>query len=254
MAAQIITTSEVRDVLENSEFGDDWLILPESLDRNLYRSIMKIVEAAGGKWVRKNRRHEFSNGGLERLRTAMDAGNIENHQQKFQEFWTPVSIADTLCTDVFDRHRVLEPSAGSGNIARAAACCGAVVVCIEIQPNLVDLLREDSRLTVRSAADFLETPPCSMLPFDFVLMNPPFTKNQEFFHVQHAFQFLKPGGILRSIMSTAICYRESWFREWLEDQSIIHRWDITHLPSGTFKNSGTQVATVVLEIQKRFEV
>jgi 16S rRNA G966 N2-methylase RsmD len=85
--------------------------------------------------------------------------------------------------------------------------------------------------------------------FDMVLMNPPFTKQQDIDHVSHAFQFVRPGGVLVAIMSPAFTFRKTTkseaFRELVDMQG--HYED---LPDGTFKAEGTNVKTVMVVLTK----
>ena len=83
-------------------------------------------------------------------------------------------------------------------------------------------------------ADFLELSPDDLGTFDRVVMNPPFEKAQDVAHVRHAFQFLKPGGVLAAIVSAGVTFRTdavySDFREWFEELGgILHE-----LPAGSF--------------------
>lgn len=241
---------DVRTVLERSEITDSTLTLPQQLSRDLYVRVDKVIKAAGGKWNRGQRCHIFGTDPRRVLGLAIETGGIVNQQQAYQEFMTPKWLADRMCTDVFEGHRVLEPSAGTGNIAKAAACCGAHVVCVELQEKFCDVLREDDRLIVRPAGDFLKLSPSTLQPFDFVLMNPPFANGQEYQHVRHAFDFLKSGGILRSVMSPSLTFRSQRrdieFREWFDTLG----GQIEELPAGAFKESGTLVNTVLVEIRR----
>jgi|GEM_PF-1361439 len=88
---------------------------------------------------------------------------------------------------------VLEPSAGTGMLARAAREQGTKVTCVEIQPGLAHELR-----TVHGfgtiEADFLRLSTGQLGLFDAIVMNPPFDRGRDCDHVRHAYQFLKPGG------------------------------------------------------------
>ena len=53
--------------------------------------------------------------------------------------------------------------------------------------------------------DFLETTPEPV--YDRVIMNPPFTRGADAKHVLHALGFVKPGGLLVSVMSNGASYR-----------------------------------------------
>lgn len=114
---------------------------------------------------------------------------------------------------------VLEPSAGIGSIADICRQAGAYVECIERNHSCCEILRAKGYPTI--CDDFLAQEPypeantaCTVPArtlgepetftdrlFDAVLMNPPFERLQDTEHVQHAWRFLKKGGILVAIMS-----------------------------------------------------
>ncbi|MDP2374395.1 DUF3560 domain-containing protein [Reyranella sp.] len=151
--------------------------------------------------------------------------------------------------------RVLEPSAGTGNLVRAAwnyatgaDCCK--VVAIESDTRLAEGLREmgrrtlyanDSRFTVH-CADFLECTPAQWGRFNVILMNPPFESGADIKHIRHALTFLAPGGKL-----AAICANGPRQRDQLMD--LATHWE--DLPAGSFKESGTNVNTALLVIDGR---
>lgn len=254
MPKTITIPDEVREVLARSEITDTTLTLPQQLDRKLYVQTNKIIEAAGGKWNRSRACYVFSFDPRAALGLAVESGEIINQQQTFQEFWTPVWLADRMCRDLSPGARVLEPSAGIGRIAKAAASAGAYVVCCELQEKLVNLLREDSRLAVRPAGDFLQLTADFLQPFDFVLMNPPFSNCQDIAHVRHAFDFLRPGGVLRAIMSPGLNFRgdrkTAEFKHWLLNSREVFSAQWSELDSATFRESGTDVATIFVEVYK----
>lgn len=163
--------------------------------------------------------------------------------------------------------RILEPSAGTGNLVRAvwshatgADCCR--VVMVERDHRLADGLREMRNRTVYAnssnarvvCADFLEIdgpdalagndPGLDAAPlglFDLVLMNPPFENGADIKHIRHAMTFLKPGGKL-----VAICANGPRQRDQL--MSIATHWE--DLPAGTFKEAGTNVSTALVVIDR----
>lgn len=160
---------------------------------------------------------------------------------------------------------VLEPSAGTGNLARLAAafelpewrrergCTSDVRVdCIEIQRDLAaNLLREGIYNRV-IPADFLSITPEAMgRLYDLVLMNPPFDRERDIDHVIHALKFVKPGGALHAIMSAGTEFRETKkataFREMVERMG----GKFEDLPAGSFASVGTNVNTVIVRITKK---
>src|SRR4051812_7333314 len=94
------------------------------------------------------------------------------------------------------------------------------------------------------AGDFLALEPEEK--YDRVVMNPPFTNDQDIDHVLHAYKFLKPGGKLVAIMAKGFTFGENRKRSGFRDLLKQHGRIVMDLPAGTFKESGTMVETVVV--------
>jgi hypothetical protein len=81
-------------------------------------------------------------------------------------------------------------------------------------------------------------------------MNPPFEKLQDVAHVLHAFNMLKDDGRLVAIMSPSAFFRSDKkcqdFRDWFEQLG----GEKIDLPAGSFKDSGTNVSSVMVVIDK----
>lgn len=113
-------------------------------------------------------------------------------------------------------HRVLEPSAGKGDILDALReqHPQAIVTAIEFNGTLHDVLAAKGHTVER--ADFLE----HTGQYDRIVMNPPFENGAEIAHVRHAFAQLAAHGRLVSVMSDGPFFRQdrqaAEFREWLE--------------------------------------
>jgi hypothetical protein len=169
-------------------------------------------------------------------------------------FPTPPAVVEVMLrrAHLYDRMMVLEPSAGSGNIADAikAAYPSATIHAIEPNLKLRELLTLKGHALVGS--DLLETN--SVPIYDRIVMNPPFEKQADIDHVRKAFEQLRSDGILVSVMSPSFEFRadrkSTEFRTWLE--AIGAYWE--DLPNGSFKSSGTGVATRMLVIEKPAEV
>jgi 16S rRNA G1207 methylase RsmC len=146
--------------------------------------------------------------------------------------------------------RVLEPSAGSGAIADLAKAHGCAVECIERHASLCEVLRLKGHNLLQ--ADFLECdPPADPLDrFDAVLMNPPFENAQDCAHLGHAWQFVKPGGCLVAIMGAGLTFRQDRHYGGARAFIELHGGEVEELPAGTFKESGTGVAAVMVTIWK----
>jgi len=161
-------------------------------------------------------------------------------------FPTPPAVVENMLdiAGVEAGMEVLEPSAGSGNIAEAIRARGANVDTIEINYSLVEIL--ESKGFTPERADFLTMSPNGKR-YDAVIMNPPFENKQDVKHVQHAFEFLNDGGVLVSVMAEGAFFRADCedFREWLS----AHGYD-EDLPEGAFKESGTGVKTRLVILHK----
>lgn len=156
--------------------------------------------------------------------------------------------------------RILEPSAGSGNLAFAIAepfkwhgrydepekTLRHIVDAVEIQPTLAKILRANPMLNSVTTTDFLQMKPTPHKLYDGILMNPPFDRERDIDHVTHAMKFLKPDGWLVSIMSAGVEFRETRkagaFRKLISDKK---GW-IVDLPAGSFADVGTNVNTVLV--------
>lgn len=166
--------------------------------------------------------------------------------------------------------RILEPSAGTGNLARRCLSTPAaldkwsggrdryidqyrmdnVVDCVEVQPHLAHQLEAQGVYGRVVCADFLSLRPDSSRLYDRVVMNPPFDRERDIDHVVHAIQFLKPDGQLVAIMSAGTEFRQTAksiaFRKMMEDMGA--EW--TDLPPNSFSDVGTNVNTGFISVWK----
>ena len=164
---------------------------------------------------------------------------------------TPPEVCERLLAqvDISQGQSVLEPSAGSGELADAVKKRFSVApACFEINSALREILTAKGH-TLRGR-DFTEAAASLAGEFDFVVMNPPFEKGQDMEHVRLAYACLKPGGTLMSVMSPSWTYstrrNAQDFKAWAE--SIGHVWE--PLPENSFKASGTGVATGIFRVEK----
>ena len=81
--------------------------------------------------------------------------------------------------------------------------------------------------------------------WDRVIMNPPFARQQDIDHIYKAFDVLKSGGVLVSVISISPFFRTNRksveFKDWLSDVGA----EITELSEGAFKDSGTMLGEPV---------
>ena len=108
---------------------------------------------------------------------------------------TPQNVIDKMLdlAQLYPHHCILEPSAGSGDLASAIAKLGVSKIdCFELHPLLQKALILQGFNVLGN--DFLKSQPQPI--YDRVLANPPFSSNGVNRHTRQAFKFLKPGGKL----------------------------------------------------------
>jgi len=187
--------------------------------------------------------------------------SIDPTQQKIKElerslkftqggdtFFTPSNIALQMIelADISYNSRVLEPSAGIGNIAdQIKKFVNNVDVC-EQTYSYQELLTLKGFNVVGS--DFLKYENNNY--YDCIIMNPPFNQEQE--HIKHAYDLLKVGGKLISITSPHWTFANDKsskeFRQWFEN---LNGEIVEELDSGTFEM--TQVRSNIIVINKDTE-
>jgi predicted RNA methylase len=214
----------------------------------LYRQINDILEAVGGRWTPSVGAHVFPVDADQALADIYATGEIitlREKRQQAQYFPTPTPVVDRLLAlaGLEPSMRLLEPSAGSGAIAGAARTAGAAVDCIERDTAYAGVLVEAGH-SVR-VADFLAVPAEPV--YDRVVMNPPFTRGTDMAHVEHALRFLKPDGLLVSVMSWTVAEHTratAKFRALVEARG----GTVEAVAERAFAESGTDVPTVIVAI------
>jgi hypothetical protein len=130
--------------------------------------------------------------------------------------------------------KVLEPSCGDGRILDALRSFGHTGYGIEYHPGRAAEAKAKWHSVL--CANFLE---CEPMPFDAVVMNPPFYGRHYVQHVRHALRFVQPGGVLVAILPASARYDHSELEGDWED-----------LPVASFAEAGTNVPTTMLKIRK----
>ncbi len=171
-----------------------------------------------------------------------------------QFYATPEGVLHELFRDlnIFDGARVLEPSAGTGNIVERIQGRNARITAIEIHPDRAKQLRRFAGADCEVVeGNFLAYP--ATASFDFIIMNPPFYGTHWMDHIRHAWDCLKEGGKLSAILPISAELGQSAkhiaFRRWAEKHS--RGWRLfTDLPAESFVKSGTRINTVILKLEK----
>lgn len=216
---------------------DDWALLKGAM------------QGLGGRWVggktqgfRFGKRVDVA----AVIAAAIATGKITNEAREADFVASPPPVAERVVelAAIRPNDRVLEPSAGRGAIADAVLAAEPkvdLVLCELLEDNRDALVAKGHGEALTEERDFMRA---DLGDFDVVVMNPPF--KDEIVHVTRAYGMLRPGGRLVSVMSGGILFRQdartTAFREWVTAQGGA----IEELPSGSFRESGTDVSTVIV--------
>lgn len=176
---------------------------------------------------------------------------VRLNRNAFNDFFpTPQTISDDVVglADIQPGMKVLEPSAGNGELADAMSKKGVDVDAVELASDLRMILQEKGYNLVGDDFTQFKSDPV----YDRIVMNPPFSNDQDIDHVRHAYSMLKPGGRLVAIVSSMAGDRSNsrnrefkdWFSSLDGEESL--------LPSDAFMDSlnPTAVRTKTLVIDK----
>lgn len=170
--------------------------------------------------------------------------------QKGDINFTSKNIVEQLINyaDIKENDKVLEPSAGIGNIADVLKQYSDNIDVCEYMNSYRELLKLKGHNVINS--NFLE---CNNHnTYDKVVMNPPFSKNQDIQHVKHAYRCLKDNGKLVAIMSNHWSFandKESIdFRNWLDTLD----YEVYEIPQGSFEF--TNISCKILLINKEINI
>lgn len=245
---------DITDIIKDCTIANGNIIkLPDiQLERADYMKVKKLFESNGGKWKGgKCQGFLFDTTDVSSILARLQGGDTTNRKKKYQFFETPADVARRLAVrlgDVEPTHRILEPSAGRGALIKAVLeeWPDQAVDCYELmEENRAELAKMPGARLLGD--DFMEA---EVGMYDKIIANPPFTYNQDIKHVMKMWEHLSEGGQMAVIMGChwqfASDKPSKAFRSMVE--STDH--DITILPKGTFRDSGTDVESVMLVMWK----
>lgn len=243
---------DILSILAECTTAGNILFLPDrQLDRPTYEAVNKCLANIGGKWNRSAKGHVFDHDPAEALETLIFTGETEDMKKTFQFFPTPRPVGEMMCdmAALTEDSRILEPSCGRGDLLDVILerCPRSHLFGIELNPEMERYF--DGKPYMVAIRDFLEYD-CDGAFWDRIVMNPPFARQQDIDHIHKAFDVLKSGGVLVSVISIAPFFRTNRksveFRDWLSGVGA----EVTDLPEGAFKASGTMVPAKIIKITK----
>lgn len=256
-------SNEVLAVLSSLTFVGNTVRIERPLERKLYEKVNKALEACGGIWNKKAKAHVFEGMDAEsRVNQVIVTGEFLHPGDRLRDlgfFPTPAPLAKQLVAlaGVKAGHKVLEPSAGTGRLLDAI---------LEVRDTSVWICERDVAMRQALAKRHGSNNVYVMEPanddfmharadecFHHVVMNPPFYKvglGDHLDHVRHAFGMLREKGTLAAILPSGVLFREDRrhreFRSWALDKG----GELAELPEGSFKESGTNVNTCTLVMER----
>lgn len=246
-------------------FDEFKAVIEEKLDRALYVEVNKALEALGGKWNKSAKAHLFP--AHVRPREAIDSvivnGGFVDNRKELGFFETPEQLAELLVklAEIPAGDHVLEPSAGHGRIVKALKRAGHdAIFAVDIDGVNAAVIRGLGVSCYHG--DFLNL---ALSSFPRIVMNPPFAKGADVEHILHAWRYLVSGGRLVAVASAGVVFRQGVrYREFREtvrlyspitlaDSDVVESEDgarFIRLPEGSFSESGTEVSTVIVILER----
>lgn len=230
----------------------------DRLDVATYAQMKDRILKIGGKWKGgKVQAFEFTVDPSDRL-ADIAGGAKRNIQQETQFFETPEKIANHMVKwlELFNDESVLEPSAGHGALIDAIRKTGVDVNIFYMEKDYENAAVLNKKYNYfehiynlnGKTSDFLEME--FVNKFDRIIANPPFKNNQDIKHIRKMYDLLRDNGSMVTICSTSYLIpsnkEQKEFAEWLEDIGAL----FFHVPKGEFKESGTNVSTIMIKIRK----
>lgn len=216
-------------------------------------SVYKLrFEVMGGHWRESMKGFVFYLDQLQRT--------SQEHINELHQFYpTPQAVAEMVAeasgldrVDVLENIRILEPSAGTGALLKELPTRLLFAVTVVEPDKRHWLLLRGLAPDVRTVTfeEYYESAKADKDTYSHVIMNPPYSSGCDISHVYMAYDLLRPNGRLVAVLSENVLYYDNEtnreFYSWLKE----HGAEITQLPHGVFKESGTTIDTILVSMNK----
>lgn len=235
--------TDVIEILKGAEVNGNKIRITQKLDRAMYQKVNRTLTGIGGRWSTKEKAHVFEKDVSEIICQIAETGEYKDIKSDFQFFPTPPELAQKVVkmAGIQPGENCLEPSAGRGGIARFMPGCD----CIELNPDNALWLKEHGFNVIHD--DFLTFRPEKN--YDVIVMNPPFNKGQAAAHITKAVEIAKRCVI--AIADSGVSFRTDRVSAAFRDLVASYGGTIEPAESGAFKESGTNVNTVIIKVCKK---
>ena len=159
-------------------------------------------------------------------------------------------INNDIQTIISDTKKLLEPSAGVGNLLNNTYAKEFDITCIELNKDKCDVLHDKGYNALHG--DFIsKARDLDENTFDVILAAPPFNGNFDLIHIVNMYRLLKPGGIIVTLTSpywlTNNEEHQVAFRSFLDGKD--HSLEM--LQDNTFIEKKKTVPTAILTLRKK---
>lgn len=222
----------------------------QQLSKGLYAKVNEMLNTIGGQWHTGAKAHIFDDDPRDLIEEMVATGAVYTRKD-FEFFETTTELSQRVIAeaDLEFGMKTLEPNAGRGALAVPAAQIVGIenVMCFELMERNVKHLQKLG-FAIKQAQDFLAVP--AQPVFDRILLNPPFSGGRDAAHIQHAYQFLAPGGKLVAIASTQ--WQTHTTAPAKAFQAFLAKLDakVEQIEAGAFRESGTDVRTTLISLFK----
>lgn len=272
----VVVTTEAREVLENATIDGDVITIGDTLPDAVWRTVKKLLEFSGGRYVTGASAWRFLSPAADIIAEILAAGQVVADRHSAGYVPTPTGLAQKLVglgfaglADLPAGAKVLEPSAGDGQLVRAITAANPGVGVVALEPDQrrfdrlaastggdAELARSLDRL-VAAASGQVElvrstiedyAPSCSER-FDAAVLNPPFsiTGQRDIWisHVLIAYGLLKRGGQLAAIVPDSYSTGTGGLLTVLRDL-VDSDGSYTRLAAGQFPGVGIAVGILII--------
>lgn len=253
--------TNINSLLNSALIQDNSIQFPEDAERSVFLEAKKMMDKISGTWVSGKAPHFSFEFNPKSIVDKFLTDGFWPKKNKWSFFPTPQSVIDYILEfseaspehfSHYDRPvRILEPSAGRGNLAIALRdkylACGidVEITCVELDPVNAVYLR-DAGLNVIEA-DFLTLSKEDLGEFDCVVMNPPFNGSECADHVFHAQSFLPKYRFVVAVLPTTLFSSKYKKVEKLcHDISVLNIGDFDDCVFGSGTFDDTKVETMVI--------
>lgn len=239
------------EVLQRCTIEGNILRLPSiHLEPKLYNEVKRALNKIGGDWKGGKVAAFVFNEDPTLLWKQICKGEQRNIKKEYQFFPTPPALAKRMVelAEIEQYDLVCEPSAGQGAIIKAIHQQIDITVhyCELMALNRSFLQKIPNTIHLKDNFLLMNTPNL----FHKFIANPPFTRNEDIQHIMHMYYCTAPGGRIVALSSKHWEYssnkKETAFRAFLKEHNV----KPIPIEADTFKESGTNIATYLLVINK----